>query len=80
MKNMSLHVEYGFYTFYFYDNNHRIVVYEYLSDPDRLEDRKIESDGWEFDESNVLFGLSFIFNLDEINLKYLSTYRYSIFP
>ena len=61
MKNLSLHAEYGFFAYYFREKNHRITVYEFSNEPDRYNERKIESDGWGFSNASALFGLSVYF-------------------
>ena len=60
-NNMSLHAEYGLYAYYFYYKYHRITVFEYLTSPDKFEERKVESHGWRFDDAGALFGLSVYF-------------------
>ena len=54
-NNMSLNA------YYFYENRQTLRVYEHSQDPDRIEDRKVESDGWGIDDVGALLGLSVYF-------------------
>jgi hypothetical protein len=60
-KNMSLHAEYGFNAYYYIDNDEYQRIYDYSTDPDRLEERKVESNGWGIDDTSALLGLSVYF-------------------
>ena len=60
-NNMSLHAEYGFNSYYFYENYESSRIYDYFTDPDRIEDRKNTSKGWGIDDAGALLGLSVYF-------------------